>query len=107
MGNNLIRFAARCLEASRTARLRGFFSHAILEFPEDLGMAELGQPASPFQLDFVRRLWSGDQAYVTFAFFQCQLGAVSSKLTCLVTSLGALTRQGFLGPPELDQHGQY
>ena len=42
--------------ASRTARIRGLFSHAILEFPEDLGAAELGQPASPFQLNVVHRL---------------------------------------------------
>ena len=105
--NNLIHFAARCLEASRTARLRGLFSHAILEFPEDLGTAELGQPASPFQLGVVQRLWSGDQAYTTFAFFQCQLGAVSSKPTRLVTSLRNLAREGFIGPPALDPRGRY
>ena len=107
VGNTLIHFAARCLEASRTARIRGLFSHAILEFPENLGSAELGQPASPFQLGVVQRLWAGDQAYITFAFFQCQLGAVSSKPTRLVTSLVGLAKEGFIGPPSLDPRGRY
>ena len=49
--------------------------------------AELGQPASPFQLSIIQRLWAGEQPYTTFAFFQCQLGAESSKPTRLVTSL--------------------
>jgi hypothetical protein len=107
VGNVLVHFAVRCLEASRTARLRGLFSHAILEFPEDLGKAELGHPASPFQLDIVRKLFIGKEAYCTFAFFQCQLGANSSKPTRLITSVRSLAKQGFIGMPELDRYRVY
>ena len=103
----LVHFTARCLEASRTARVRGLFSHAIMEFPEDLGTAELGQPASPFQLGIIQRLWAGEQAYTTFAFFQFQLGAKSPKPTRFGPALTSLASQGLTGRPELDPRGQY
>ena len=85
VGNNLVHFAARCLEASRGARLRGMFSHAIFEFPEDLGRAQLGTPASLWQRDDLKaiaegKLWRG-------AFFQCQWGGTDyAKPTGILTS---------------------
>ena len=72
VGNELLLFAIRCMEAVVQARVSNdaVHVHGWLEFPEDLGSAFLGEPASLWQLPEARALEG--QVFHRGALFQCE-----------------------------------
>ena len=86
--------AASALAAVTTAKLAGHFCRGLMEFPEDLGAANLGCPASLWQLDALRRITANDKGYTCFAIFQCRFGADFAKPTRIPTDLGSLASAG-------------
>lgn len=104
-GSAIILFCAAALQAAADARARGRWVRGVMEFPEDLGRAELGTPASPWQLDAFRKLT--DCGYCSFAFLQHRFGAPAAKPSRLLTDLWSLARGGALGWPSFDAEGFY
>ena len=107
VGNVLGLFAASALAAVTDAKRAGFFARGLMEFPEDLGSAHLGTPASLWQLDAFRQITANDKGFVSFAFFQCKFGADFPKPTRLLTDLGSLAAAGYPGWPQLDERCAY
>ena len=102
VGNVLGVVAVSVLAAASAANPQGHFVRGLLEFPEDLGAANFGVPASLWQLDSMRLIAAHDSEYVSFAFFQCRFGADFPKPTRLLTDLGGLAAAGFMGWPRHD-----
>ncbi len=107
MANALVLFALQALEAVALARRSGLWFHALLEFPEHLGKAAFGNPATIWALPQVQAILSVQAGFFTMAFFHCDFGAETAKPTRLVTTLAPLLRRGFGGNFRLDGEGRY
>ena len=107
VANSLVSFTFRLMEAVATARRRGLWVHALLEFPEHLGAAERGTPASIWTGQDMQKIMSSKAGFFTMAFFQCDLGANPAKPTRFLTTLKPLRSRGFLGSPVIDEQGKY
>ena len=85
-GNVLLDFAIQALQAASVARTSASWrcTRSWLEFPEDLGRAPLGVPASIWQRSDLRAL----PGLVRRAFFQCEVAPVDySKATGVLTDI--------------------
>ena len=79
----------------------------LLEHPEDLGRTRSGHtPASIWQLEDARRLFSHEQVF-TFAVYQCGFLAKSPKPTRFLTNIKAARDMPFSGPPRFDKSDGY
>ncbi len=107
VANSLVSFTFQLLDAVAKARRRGLWVHALLEFPEHLGVAEKGHPATIWTGTEVQRVLAAKANFFTMAFFQCDFGAASAKPTRLLTTLRPLRLRGFTGKPDLDNQGRY
>ncbi len=86
LGNIFIMFTIRIFNTIKDLRRRtGHITRAFYEHPEDLGRAELGIPASTFQLKDLRAVV--DKDFKTFAYFQCFFAATSSKPTRSISDI--------------------
>eukprot|EP00435_Cladocopium_sp_Y103_P048825 s2527_g14.t1 len=77
----------------------------LLEHPEQLGRTQGQVPASIWDSNETAELLC-DKKVRTFAFFQCQFGAPSSKPTRFLTTLGD-SKSGYFGLHQLDEDGKY
>ena len=87
VANSLITFTFQLMDAVAKARRRGLWVHALLEFPEHLGVAERGHPATIWTGPNLQKVMDSKTGFFTMAFFQCDLGADSAKPTRLLTTL--------------------
>ena len=85
--NNLLKFALLALEAATKCKTK--WVGAWLEFPEDLGDANLGSPASLWQLPESRNI--SKMGLKRGAIFQCEWGGVNyTKPTGILTNIQAM-----------------
>ncbi len=81
-------------------------SHFLGEFPEDLGLTSTGVPASIWQMEEFFTLIS-KPGVVTFALFQCEFGAKSSKPTRLISDLIGFEGSVYRGIPMFTAEWKY
>ena len=87
-GNELLAFSIRCMQAVIRARDSASFPmvHGWLEFPEDLGSASLGEPASRWQLPEARALEG--QVFRRGSLYQCDWADLEyAKPTGVLTTI--------------------
>ena len=97
--NTLLDFAVQAVQAAAKASEAATswrIPRAVMEFPEDLGEAKLGIPASAWQLDSLKL--TGDMGMTRGAIFQCEWDEIDyQKPTGLLTSIPELIEhEGFL-----------
>ena len=105
VGNILVFFSLAVLRAVTSARRRGFEVTAVLEHPEDLGVARHGFPASIWQLPEVRALHR--TGFRSAALHQCRFGADYPKPTRLLSNAASLASLGLVQDPRFDPDGKY
>ena len=103
-GNQLLDFSIRMLQAATAAKRSSAWrcTRSWLEFPEDLGRAPLGVPASLWQRTELRAL----PGMLRHAFFQCEVAAVDySKATGVLTDIVGFFEgfRSYPGWPEFDE----
>ena len=93
------------MEAASKVLQRGHRIAVVFGHPEDLGSDSQKTLASVFQLERLPGIVKS-QAWSTFAFHQCDVQALSSKPTRLVTNVGALS-SSFKGWSVFDKNDNY
>lgn len=93
----------KSLQGCQIAHERG--GHFLLEHPEQLGLTAGQIPASIWDLPEVAELLC-QKGVRSFAIFQCEFSAPSSKLTRFLTWLDPLD-VGYAGLHKLDADGRY
>ena len=107
-GNVLVDFAISALAAAASATHSEEWrcTRGWLEFPEDLGAAHLGQPASIWQRSDLREI----PGLTRHAIFQCEWAPVDySKPTGLLTDIVNFFdgKSSYPGWPDIDSKGNY
>ena len=106
--NSLVDFSISILQAASVAKRPSSWrcTRSWLEFPEDLGRAPLGVPASIWQRSELRALPGMERR----SFFQCEVAAVDySKATGVMTDIAGFFEgfPSYPGWPEHDEECRY
>ena len=103
--NVLVLCAVSSMRAVAKAVSKGHSCVGLLEFPEDLGVANLGIPASIWQLRDVQDLLL--IGFMWIAMFQCWTGLDASKPTRFLSNAIDIRGAGIEGPPTFDKQFRY